>query len=229
MVGARELDRRVRVRRVAREEDAADEEEIDAATTPWTGAIRSSQIAEAAGAERASCASARSPTAAAESAPTSAPAPNAAEMIPNVRGPPSSVFFASRGSRMLKLKQIDAKTAIIASVTCTVAIAARVREALRVCRAQIVGRRRPVERIELGDAHREQRGEHGEEARGVDREAPAGADRGDHDAGERGAEDAREVEEARVERDRVRQLVLADHLEGQVLARRCVEHDARCR
>ena len=41
------------------------------------------------------------------------------------------------------------------------------------------------------------------------------------------AEDAREVEEARVERDRVRQLVLADHLERQVLARRCVEHD-RC-
>ncbi len=57
---------------------------------------------------------------AADSAPISAPAPNAAEMIPNVRGPASSVFFASSGSRMLKLKQIDAKTTIIASVTNTV-------------------------------------------------------------------------------------------------------------
>ena len=105
-------------------------------------------------------------------------------------------------------------------------VVARVREPFA-CAAED---RRPApsfERIELGDAHREQRAEHGEEARGVDREAPAGADHGDHDAGDRRAEDAREVEEARVERDRVRQLVLADHLERQVLARRCVEHD-RC-
>ncbi len=52
-----------------------------------------------------------------------------------------------------------------------------------------------------------------------------GADGGDQDAGERRPEDARRVEEARVERDRVRQLVAADHLERQVLARRCVEDE----
>ena len=45
------------------------------------------------------------------------------------------------------------------------------------------------------------------------------------DAGERRPEDARDVEEARVERDRVRQLVAADHLERQVLPRRRVEHE----
>ena len=59
-------------------------------------------------------------TAAAQSAPTRAPAPKQAEMIPNVRGPASSVFFASSGSRMLKLKQTDAKTTIIARITSTV-------------------------------------------------------------------------------------------------------------
>ena len=41
-------------------------------------------------------------------------------MIPNVRGPASSVVFASSGSRMLKLKQTDEKTTIIARITSTV-------------------------------------------------------------------------------------------------------------
>ena len=41
-------------------------------------------------------------------------------MIPNVRGPAASVFFASSGSRMLKLKPTDEKTTIIARITSTV-------------------------------------------------------------------------------------------------------------
>ena len=57
---------------------------------------------------------------AAESAPTSAPAPKHAETMPKVRGPAASVSFASSGSRMLKLKQIDEKTTIIPRITATV-------------------------------------------------------------------------------------------------------------
>ncbi len=57
---------------------------------------------------------------AAESAPISAPAPKHAEMIPNVRGPASSVFFASSGRMMLKLKQTDENTTIIERITSTV-------------------------------------------------------------------------------------------------------------
>jgi hypothetical protein len=58
--------------------------------------------------------------AAADSAPISAPAPKQAEMMPKVRGPASSVSFASSGSRMLKLKQIDEKITIIIRITQTV-------------------------------------------------------------------------------------------------------------
>ena len=85
---------------------------------------------------------------AAESAPTSAPAPKHAEMIPNVRGPASSVFFASSGSRMLKLKQNDEKTTIIESDHEHGSIAARVDESF--ARAAPEGRAAAVEqRVEL--------------------------------------------------------------------------------
>ena len=56
-------------------------------------------------------------------------------------------------------------------------------------------------------------------------EAEAGADRGDDETGDRRADDARAVEEARVERDGVRQLARPDHLEGQRLAARRVERE----
>ena len=78
--------------------------------------------------------------------------------------------------------------------------------------------------MQLVGADRDQAGEDGEEARGVEREAEPHAGAGDDRAAERGAEDARGVEEARVERDRVRQLGRADHPVGERLPRRRVEH-----
>ena len=84
-----------------------------------TGAIRSSQTPNAAAPRNMTRQVVRD-TAAAESAPRSAPAPKQAEMIPKVRGPASSVVFASSGRRMLKLKPTAVNTAVIARVTRTV-------------------------------------------------------------------------------------------------------------
>jgi hypothetical protein len=55
----------------------------------------------------------------------------------------------------------------------------------------------------------------------------AHAERGDQDAGERRADDARRVEEARVQGDRVRELLAAHHLEGERVAARRVEDERR--
>ena len=85
----------------------------------------------------------------------------------------------------------------------------------------------PVELHELARPHEPEAREHGEEAERVDREADADAEGGDEDAGERGADHARAVEEARVERDRVRQLLPADHLERERVTAGRVE-DERC-
>src|SRR3712207_7180828 len=49
----------------------------------------------------------------------------------------------------------------------------------------------------------------------------------DHEAGDRGAEQARGVEEARVQRDGVRELGAADHLEREGVPARCVEDERR--
>ena len=84
----------------------------------------------------------------------SAPAPKQADRIPNVRGPASSVCFARIGSRMLKLKQTDAKTTIIARTTFTV-FDRRANENPSRVPFQTVGRAAALERVELGDAHRE--------------------------------------------------------------------------
>src|SRR5579884_351581 len=54
------------------------------------------------------------------SAPSSAPAPKHALMRPKVIALPCNVDFARIGSRMLKLKLIEAKTTIITSTTRTV-------------------------------------------------------------------------------------------------------------
>ena len=85
-----------------------------------------------------------------------------------------------------------------------------------------------LDRHELLLAHREQAGEDGEEADRVDREAGADAPGGDDHAGEGRADDARGVEEARVQRDRVRQLVAPDHLEGERVPPGRVEDDRAC-
>ena len=52
--------------------------------------------------------------------------------------------------------------------------------------------------------------------------------RGDQHAGDRRPDHAGGVEQARVQRDRVRQLLAADHLEGQRVARRARRTRARC-
>jgi hypothetical protein len=88
-----------------------------------------------------------------------------------------------------------------------------------------VPRQKVEQRVELRFAHGEQADQHRDEAGGVDCERPACAPRGDDDARQRGPEDTRDVEQARVERDRVRQLVASDHLERQVLTRRRIEDE----
>ena len=80
-----------------------------------------------------------------------------------------------------------------------------------------------LDRMQLVGTHRQQTGEYGEKADGVEDEAHPGAGRGDHDPGQSRADDARHVEEARVERDRIRQLVAPDHLVRERLPARCVE------
>ena len=67
--------------------------------------------------------------------------------------------------------------------------------------------------------------QHREKGDRVDEEADAGAAEADDHTGDCGADDARAVEEARVQRDRVRQLVAADHLEGQRLPARRVDDE----
>ena len=86
-------------------------------------------------------------------------------------------------------------------------------------------RRILLDRDELLLADEQERGQHREEAHRVDDEAEARSDCGDHEAGDRRPDDARAVEEARVERDRVRQLPRADHLEGERLASGRVERE----
>ena len=83
------------------------------------------------------------------------------------------------------------------------------------------------EREELARPHQRERGQDGQEARRVDGEARADAGGRDHDAADRGPDDARGVEEARVERDRVRKLVAADELEGERMPVRRVEDGGR--
>jgi hypothetical protein len=53
------------------------------------------------------------------SAPVSAPAPNAAERMPNVRGPASSVCDARTGTSTWKLKPTVLTTVVIASTSRT--------------------------------------------------------------------------------------------------------------
>ena len=84
-----------------------------------------------------------------------------------------------------------------------------------------------LERDELLLPHQQEAGQDGEERDRVDQEADPDSERRDQDAGDRGADDTRGVEEARVQRDRVRQLVAADHLEGERMAARRVEHEGR--
>ena len=86
--------------------------------TEWTAASPSSQTAKPVAPKNISFHDARE-IAAADSAPTSAPAPNDAESAPNVRGPECSVCLARIGSRMLKLKQRLANTTIIPRITRT--------------------------------------------------------------------------------------------------------------
>ena len=78
---------------------------------------------------------------------------------------------------------------------------------------------------ELARVHQPQAGEYRHEAGGVDCEGGADAEARDQQAADAGPDDPRGIEERGVERDRVRQLVSADHLEGQLLAGRRVEHE----
>ena len=74
------------------------------------------------------------------------------------------------------------------------------------------------DRVELAAAHREQGGEHGHEAEGVDDEADADPGARDEHPGDRRPDHPRCVEQAGVERNGVRKLARADHLEREHLA-----------
>ena len=100
--------------------------------------------------------------AAADNAPTSAPAPKHAEMTPNVRGPASRVFFASNGSKMLKLKQTEEKITIITGSPTRSCCSGRRRKPSRVPRQTWAGRGR--ERVQLRTRIASRLAEHGEEA-----------------------------------------------------------------
>ena len=76
---------------------------------------------------------------------------------------------------------------------------------------------------------RDERREHGEERDSVDREADADTRSGDDDAGDRGADHAGTVEEARVQRDRVRQLVARRPSGTSATAGRARRRRAPCR
>ncbi|MHC2510342.1 hypothetical protein ACVII1_005580 [Bradyrhizobium elkanii] len=60
----------------------------------------------------------------------------------------------------------------------------------------------------------------------MNRKCPAGADGGDDEAGDGGADHARGVERGRVQRDRIRQIGIADQLGDEGLPHRGIE---RCR
>ena len=90
---------------------------------------------------------------------------------------------------------------------------------------RIDGRSNSSSRKKSLRAHREEPEQDGEEADRVHEEADAGAGEAVDDARGCGAEDARRVEEARVERDRVRERVAPDHPVGELLPRRHVEHE----
>ena len=163
--------------------------------------------------------------AAAASAPRITPAPKQANRIPKTSAPEWSVVEASTGRSTRKLSQM-----LITVVTRRTSRTSTERQAYaspladpgRGCLHRGSG---AVERVELGAPHQQQAGEHREERGRVDREAPARADRGDQDAADGRPDDAAGVEDARVERDRVRQLVAADELEGERVAVRRVEHE----
>ena len=81
------------------------------------------------------------------------------------------------------------------------------------------------DREELRGAHQQERDQHGHERDSIEHEAPADTDDRDQDATERRPDCARRVEEARVERDRIRQLVPSDELVDERLAARPLDHD----
>ena len=79
-------------------------------------------------------------------------------------------------------------------------------------------------------SHQQQGGDRGQVAHGVEQEADRHADDGDEHARNGWSDDCRSVEDRRVERDRVQEVVLADHVDLERLPRRNVECvDGACR
>ena len=155
-------------------------------------------------------------------APTSAPAPKTPAIRPNVAGPPSSVRFASSGKSTLRLNANVESTSTAKNATPRARVvddeAQRVERAADERRAVVLQRQ-----VQLRHVDQEQCDDLGEEGDGVDRERDPGAgERHDH-AADRRADDARGRAEARVEADRVREVVRADHLEDERVPRRAAD------
>ncbi len=81
--------------------------------------------------------------------------------------------------------------------------------------------------MKVGQAKGAKRDQHGAERGAVDQEGPAGPERGDDETGDRGADHPRRVERGRVQRDRVRKVLIAHQFPNESLARRGVERRRR--
>ena len=90
-----------------------------------------------------------------------------------------------------------------------------------------LGAMRPRYSVKVGQAKGAKRDQHGAERGAVDQEGPAGPERGDDEPGDRGADHPRRVERGRVQRDGVRQVLIADQFADEGLARRGVERRRR--
>ncbi len=78
--------------------------------------------------------------------------------------------------------------------------------------------------MKFGRPHHLQADEHRPVGSGVEEEGSGSADEADHQPGHSRSSDPGQVECGAVQRDRVRQIRLADHLDGEGLPGRVVDH-----
>ena len=168
------------------------------------------------------------PSDAESSAPTSAPPPKQAERMPKTSGPVFSVSDASSGRITWKLKPTVLTTVTISSTRRASGERHAQANPSPIALITVGGLCAGIQRDELLSPHHQQPYEHGEERDRVDREADTDPEGRDQHAGEGRPDDAGGVEEAGVQRNGVRQLVAADHLERERVASRARRRRARC-
>ena len=223
-VRRRELERGVGVRRPQREREARRRRgAAPTAASVDCGASASSARPNAAVPPSTSRGLARE-IVAETSAPSSAPAPKHAVTTPKISGPSCSVCLASTGRRTLKLNENVVTSSTVAEHHAGERDAAHEREGLAAAaheRRALVARGRAGRAPPAGSAAR--LASTATKLTAFSRKhapGPAAAITAPPSAG---PDHAGAVEEARVERDRVRQLVAPDELERERLPRRMVD------